>query len=202
LAGDRLTQATTPPPCRTRFDPGTLGPDNSGGGGQASTGGGNGERVLRAFEVRTLGHSYGLELYLKRALTSKFGGFVSYTLSRSTRSFENRSYVATFDRTHVLNVALAYNLGRGFRAGSRVMFYTGLPGVATPDKPDGGRLPAFFRLDLRLEKRWQLGSSAWISAVAEWLNATLSKEAVSTRCTLAGCEAQTIGPITIPSWGV
>lgn len=202
LAGDRLTQATTPPPCRNRFDPGTLGPDNSGGAGQASTGGGNGARVLRAFEVRTLGHAYGLELYLKKSLTSRLGGFVSYTLSRSTRSYENRSYVANFDRTHVLNTALAYELGRGFRAGSRVMFYTGLPAVATPDNPGGGRLPSFFRLDLRLEKRWQLGKDAWISAVAEWLNATLSKEAISTRCTLAGCEARMVGPITIPSLGV
>lgn len=202
LAGDRLTQATTPPPCRDRFERGTLGPDNSGGGGQASTGGGNGSRVLRAFEVRTLGHAYGLELYLKKSLTSKLGGFVSYTLSRSTRSFENRSYVANFDRTHVLNTALAYDLGRGFRAGGRIMFYTGLPAVATPEQRDPGRLPAFFRLDLRLEKRWQLGREAWISGVAEWMNATLSKEAVSTRCTLAGCEARTVGPITIPSLGV
>lgn len=202
LAGDRLKQATTPPPCRNRFDPGTLGPDNSGGGGQASTGGGNGARVLRAFEVRTLGHAYGLELYLKKSLTSRLGGFVSYALSRSTRSYENRSYVANFDRSHVFNTALAYELGAGFRAGARVMFYTGLPALATPDNPDGGRLPSFFRLDLRLEKRWQLGKEAFMSAVAEWLNATLSKEAVSTRCTLAGCEARTIGPITIPSVGL
>jgi len=202
LAGDRLTQATTAPPCRARFPSGTLGPDNSGGGGQASTGGGNGARVLQAFEVRTMGHSYGLELYLKRALTSKLGGFLSYTLSRSTRSYENRSYVATFDRTHVANAALAYDLGRNFRVGARVMFYTGLPRAPTPDQPEPGRLPAFFRLDLRLEKRWWLSRNVWMSAVAEWLNATLSKEAVSTRCTLAGCEAMTIGPITIPSLGV
>ncbi|MGC4088913.1 MAG: TonB-dependent receptor [Polyangiaceae bacterium] len=201
LAGDRLTEATNPPLCRDRFTPGTLGPDNSGGGGQASTGGGNGQRVLQAFEVRTMGHAYGLELYLKRALTSKLGGFLSYTLSRSTRSYGNRSYIATFDRTHVLNVALAYDLGRNFRAGTRAMFYTGLPQAPTPDT-EGGRLPAFFRLDLRLEKRWQLGERAWLSAVAEWLNATLSKEAISTRCTLAGCEAMTIGPITIPSLGI
>jgi hypothetical protein len=30
----------------------------------------------------------------------------------------------------------------------------------------------------------------------------LSKEAVTTTCTLDGCEAQMIGPITIPSLGV
>jgi hypothetical protein len=55
---------------------------------------------------------------------------------------------------------------------------------------------------LRLEKRWQLSEKAWISFVAEWLNATLTKEAVTTTCTLSGCEAETIGPVTIPSIGV
>jgi len=34
------------------------------------------------------------------------------------------------------------------------------------------------------------------------MNATLSKEAVSTTCSLRGCEAQLIGPITIPSLGI
>jgi hypothetical protein len=39
--------------------------------------------------------------------------------------------------------------------------------------------------------------------VAEWMNATLSKEAVATSCSLnTGCTAQTVGPITIPSLGV
>jgi hypothetical protein len=152
--------------------------------------------------VRTSGASYGLELYLKRRLTGKLGGFVSYTLSRSTRSHERRQYVAAFDRTHVLNVAATYDLGRLWRAGARTMFYTGLPKAPDPEDPDSTRLPAFFRLDLRLEKRWQLGERAWISFVAEWMNATLSKEAVTTRCTLSGCEARTIGPVTIPSLGM
>jgi hypothetical protein len=34
------------------------------------------------------------------------------------------------------------------------------------------------------------------------MNATLSKEAVTTTCTLSGCEAEMIGPVTIPSIGV
>jgi hypothetical protein len=34
------------------------------------------------------------------------------------------------------------------------------------------------------------------------MNATLSTEAVATTCTLQGCTAQTVGPITIPSLGV
>jgi hypothetical protein len=34
------------------------------------------------------------------------------------------------------------------------------------------------------------------------MNATLSKEAVTTTCTLSGCEAEMMGPVTIPSIGV
>jgi hypothetical protein len=201
LQGDRGSQATGATSCNPRFASGVLGPDRSGGGGQGADSAG-GVRAATAFEVRTMGAAYGLELYLKKRLTSKLGGFLTYTLSRSTRSFGNRTYIASFDRTHVVNAALAYDLGKHWRAGTRVVFYTGLPKAPDPTDPSSTRLPPFFRLDLRLEKRWQLRGRAFISLVAEWMNATLSKEAVSTRCTLSGCEAQTIGPITIPSLGV
>ena len=149
-----------------------------------------------------MGAAYGFELMLKRRLTQKLGGFLSYTLSRSTRSYERRRYVAAFDRTHVANAAAAYELGRGFRVGGRVVFYTGLPKPPDPTDPGSTRLPPFFRLDARVEKKFRLSERAHLSIVAEWLNATLSKEAVTTTCTLQGCEAQMIGPITIPSLGV
>lgn len=205
IAGDRVSQPTGGggfgSACGVpRFVPGTIGPDRSGGGGQGADSS-SAQRNADAFEVRTKGASYGLELFVKKKLTSRLGGFVSYTFSRSTRMYEARTFVAAFDRTHVANVALAYDLGKNWRAGGRVMFYTGLP--KAPDPTDGAtRLPSFFRVDLRLEKRWQLGPKAWISAVAEWMNATLSKEAVASQCTLQGCTSQTVGPITIPSLGV
>ncbi len=200
LGGDRGGLVEGTPDCGPKFPPGVLGPDRSGGGGQGADST-NGRRFAQAFEVRTLGHAYGLELLLKRNLTDRLGGFVSYTLSRSMRSYGSRTYVATFDRTHVANAAVAYDLGRRWRAGTRVVFYTGLPKPVTPDD-DSTRLPPFFRLDLRVEKRWQLSERVWLSLIAEWMNATLSKEAVSTNCTLDGCEAQMIGPVTIPSLGV
>ncbi len=85
-------------------------------------------------------------------------------------------------------------------AGSRFVFYTGVPAlpntkglVAPPREEHPKRDPAFYRLDLRLEKRWILGESAWIAFVAEIMNTTLNKE------TLLGEE---IGPVTIPSLGV
>ncbi len=201
IGGDLGEQPDEPSFCGPRFPEGTLGPDRSGGGGQAADSRA-GRRIGRAFEVRTLGASHGFELYLKKRLTSRLGGFLSYTLSRSTRSYENRRYVATFDRTHVANAAVAVDLGRGWRIGTRVVFYTGLPQASLPDQTETSRLPAFFRVDLRGEKRWQLGEKTWIAIVAEWMNATLSKEAVTTTCTLSGCQAETIGPVTIPSLGV
>jgi TonB family protein len=200
VPGDRGANPMGGGSCAPRFIPGQAGPDRSGGGGQAADSQGA-ARAATALEVRTMGTSYGLELFLKRRLTSRFGGFLSYTLSRSQRSFETRQFTATFDRTHVANAAIAYDLGRHWRAGTRVTFYTGLP--KAPDPTDSStRLPPFFRVDLRLEKRWQLGERTWISFVAEWMNATLSKEAVATSCTLQGCTTQTIGPVTIPSLGV
>ena len=60
------------------------------------------------------------------------------------------------------------------------MYYTGVPKAPDPTDPSATRLPSFYRIDLRLEKRWILGEHSWISFVAEWMNVTLRKEAVST----------------------
>lgn len=200
LAGDRVDQPTgNPSYCGPRFLPGTLGADRSGGGGQGADSNA-GRRAADAFMVRTMGRAFGLELLVKRKLTRKLGGFFSYTLSRSTRTYNGRSYVATFDRTHVGNLAIAYELGRSFRVGTRVTAYSGLPRAT--EAGTSGRLPAFFRLDLRAEKRWRLGKTSWLSVVAEMMNTTLSKEAIATSCSLRGCEAQMFGPIFIPSLGV
>jgi hypothetical protein len=202
LAGDRGRQPTgTGGGCGVpRFPEGTIGPDRTGGRGEAADSTGA-QRNRRAFEVRTRGSAYGLELMLERKLTSRVGGFVSYTLSRSTRTSDGRTYVATFDRTHVANAALAFDLGRRWRAGTRLTFYTGLPKAPDPTT-NATRLSPFYRIDLRLEKRWQLGRTSWISFVAEFMNVTLHKEAISTTCTLEGCDEDEIGPVSLPSLGV
>jgi TonB family protein len=152
------------------------------------------------FDARSQGYGVGLELFLHRKLTKRLGGFFAYTLSRSMRYLGNESFPSAFDRTHVLSTALGYDLGRHWRAGSRFVFYTGTPKtnssgalVTQPRASSPDRNPAFWRIDVRLEKRWQLAKSAWISFVAECMNVTLNKE------TFNDTE---IGPVTIPSVGV
>ncbi|MCU0683183.1 MAG: TonB-dependent receptor plug domain-containing protein [Polyangiaceae bacterium] len=158
---------------------------------------------------RSLGSAYGLELFLRRRLTSRLGGFLTYTLSRSVRTVGREKFPSSFDRTHVFNLALAYDLGRRWRAGGRFVFYTGFPRFADTTPAPGTlppspaeiaenllhppRQPAFYRLDLRLEKRWQINRTVWWSMIFEVLNTTLNKEII---------EDEPIGPVTIPSFGV
>jgi len=149
---------------------------------------------------RSLGSAIGAELYVHRKLTRRVGGFLSYTLSRSTRSVGREHFPSGFDRTHVANAAVAFNLGRNWRAGTRLVFYTGVPsqprsnnGLIPPVRgASPPRDPIFYRVDLRFEKRWVYSPTLWLSFVAEIMNATLHKEVLL---------GETIGPITIPSLG-
>jgi TonB family protein len=153
-----------------------------------------------AIEQRSRGESEGLELFIRRRLTQHLGGYLSYTLSRSTRAIDGYVFPSAFDRTHVASTALAYDLGAGWRAGARFVFYTGVPKapdntgpILQPPAEHPPRDPGFHRIDVRLEKRWSLGERSWISFVAEVLNTTLEKETFGDT---------KIGPVTIPSIGL
>lgn len=158
-------------------------------------------------DQRSLGSAVGAELMIRRPLTHALGGYLAYTLSRSTRSFGREHFPAAFDRTHVVNLALAYNLGRRWRAGTRLVYYSGFPAERASSTElrsrSPRRVPAFYRVDVRLEKRWRLGQRGSWAFVFEVLNATLSKEPVDLDCDVGGeCRAEEIGPVTIPSVGV
>lgn len=150
-------------------------------------------------DPRSLGYSRGLEVYVRRRFTSKLGGFISYTLSESVRKLGSNTFPSAFDRRHVLNAALGYSFPKNIRAGARVTFYTGAPNVAGPnlviptDPENPPRNPAFVRLDLRLEKRWEFRDQRWLSVVAEMINSTLSLEYIN---------GQPVGPISLPSLGL
>ena len=47
---------------------------------------------------------------------------------------------------------------------------------------DSLRLPSFYRLDIRLEKRWRVFRDGYLSFVVEGMNVTLNKEAIDVTC--------------------
>jgi hypothetical protein len=163
----------------------------------------NADLSVDAVTARVTGHTYGAELYVRRDLTRRLGGFLSYTLSRSTRSTARLEGPSSADRTHVLNLAAAYRLGQSVRLGARLVFYSGVPAeVAYPRaavSPPRG--PAFHRLDLRFEKRWPLGEDGFWALVAEIQNTTLRRETLDVSCYAYGCDAEGIGPVTVPNLG-
>jgi TonB dependent receptor/TonB-dependent Receptor Plug Domain/Gram-negative bacterial TonB protein C-terminal len=153
-------------------------------------------------DFRTNGHAYGLELMVRRSLSRKVGGFVSYTLSRSRRFDGRLSGPATTDRTHVLNVAGSADLGRDWRFSSRLLFYSGIPAevayVEAARHPP--RTPPFWRVDFKLEKRWyvQRPHRYWGLSL-EVLNTTLNKEKLTGGCNAYECVFEEIGPVTVPA---
>jgi hypothetical protein len=164
----------------------------------------NSDVTIDSVTQRVTAHTFGAELYLRRDLTRRLGGFVSYTLSRSTRSIQRVAGPSSVDRTHVLNLAAAYRLGDSWRVGGRLVFYSGVPAeVAYPRAATAApRGPVFHRLDWRLEKRWRLGEDGFWALVAEVQNTTLRPETLEVSCYAYGCDSESIGPVTIPSLGI
>ena len=110
------------------------------------------------------GESYGVELHLQKAL-GNFTGWIGYTLSRTTRQFDNLNegnvYPAKYDRTHDLNIVASYDLNQKWNLAATFIYATGnamtLPeskyviggNVITQNGAiNSFRMPDYHRLDL------------------------------------------------------
>ncbi|MDH5494018.1 MAG: TonB-dependent receptor, partial [Myxococcales bacterium] len=147
---------------------------------------------------RVPGHSYGLELFLRRDPSERLSGWISYTLSRSTveigpigfgplppRSIE---YTPSYDVRHVLNVVASYNPFGGLRIGLRVHARSGRSegsfylnsepfGLARHEQ----RLPWFVRIDARIGYRWRKSWGGLLVAL-DWMNVMMAEEPIGIRC--------------------
>jgi hypothetical protein len=162
------------------------------------------------------GRSYGAEQFLRRDFTHRLGGILSYTLSRAEGSVGSQRVLSSFDRTHVISLVLGYDFGAGYRIGARAYLASGRSirlACPTPDCGPGDaaaprtyqrdlRLPAFFRLDARAEKRWQLKNGFWITGTLEWFNALMADEADGVSYTPRGIRYDRQSALTLPSIGV
>lgn len=123
------------------------------------------------FTSNGYGRSYGLEILLRHQLTKNFFGWVSYSLSRTERDFQGGKQYGTsqFDQPHNLIVILSYKLPFDFIVGARMRYVSGplnTPVVGAvydangnyyfplPGEQFSRRLPDFFQLDVRIDKRF------------------------------------------------
>lgn len=152
-------------------------------------------------DVRVNGRAYGLELMLRRSFSRNWAGMMTYTLSRSTRSSGRYSGPAASDRTHVINLAASWEPGAHWLVGARALSYTGVPSRRELGE-EARRTSIFWRLDWRVQKSWiESGGRVW-NLVFEVLNTTLNREMVTLDCMTDPCEADYLGPITVPSIGL
>jgi TonB family protein len=157
-----------------------------------------------ALDRRATVSAAGLELHVARPVTKRLGGFVSYTLSRSEQSNGEQKSPSGFDRTHVLQTALSYEVSAGFRVGARAVLYSGIPELnleGSPHFTTSRRGSPFFRLDLRAEKRFRIGERGYWAVIAEVLNATSTREVIRLDCGEV-CRERSAGPVVLPSVGL
>jgi len=67
---------------------------------------------------------------------------------------------------------------------------------------DPPRTSAYYRIDVRSEKRFSWGHDHYLSLVLEIVNTTLNREVLRASCSAYACKEQVIGPITIPNLGI
>ncbi|HEY0838914.1 MAG TPA: TonB-dependent receptor, partial [Vulgatibacter sp.] len=148
----------------------------------------NGERVRERYANEGTGRSYGAEILLRYAPDGRFFGWIAYSLSRTERDrvvaggMMGPSGGENNDQPHNL-VALGTlelpEVWRGLSFGFRMRYTSGNPfrpatgGVYDVDT-DGWRripgtvsqrLPAFFQLDLRVDKKWTYDESSLVAYI-------------------------------------
>jgi TonB family protein len=171
--------------------------------------------LLQATDIGGHQRSGGLELFLRRDFTQRLGGFVSYTLSRTETTLNGQTVRANGDRTHIVSVVLGYDLGKNWRVGGRFFFESGRRYEVTCQTPDcspgqspgrfdvSGDLPVFYRLDLRLEKRWLFSDGKWLAGTLECFNTLDKAEPIGVNYAPPfGLSINHQSPIILPSVGI
>jgi TonB family protein len=140
------------------------------------------------------GRAYGAQLLLRKELSSRVFGWISWTILRSERRDADTSSfrISDYDQSHVVTALASVDLGRGFELGARVRYATGLPRTpvvasywdARRDRyqPVFGelnstRLPDFVALDVRLARVTKLGGGVELETYVDVQNVTNRKNA-------------------------
>lgn len=136
----------------------------------------NPDPLASDFLVRRDARSFGLECMLRRPASYRLHGWIAYTLSRNQRALGGGVIgPSDWDQRHVLNTVLGYRVGR-YTLGARGHLNTGRPVLVNGGQVERFvRLPTFYQLDLRAERRF-LFDAVTLDVYLEFVNATLSRE--------------------------
>jgi outer membrane receptor protein involved in Fe transport len=135
------------------------------------------------------GDTQGVELYLKRNLTQRISGFISYTLGFAQAvARDGTHFTPQSDVRHLMNAVLHFDMGAGFALGVRLHYRSGKMAVNTLfDAPNNRferveqRLPSFFRADLRASYTWHVSFGRMEASIGVQ-NITASSEATHRNC--------------------
>jgi hypothetical protein len=127
------------------------------------------------FLVRRDARSYGMEVMIRRPVTSRLHGWLAYTLSQNQRALGGGVIgPSDWDQRHIVNLVVGYRLGR-YTLGARGHYHSGQPVLVNGTQAEAFvRLPSFYQLDLRAERRF-LFDIFTLDIYVEVVNATLSR---------------------------
>jgi TonB family protein len=163
------------------------------------------------------GRSFGAELLLRRRLGDRVFGWVSYALSRSEREVRTPSFSETipfdFDQTHVFNAVVSWEVGRNWTLGGVLHINSGRPFTPIFAASCGGffeehrgdynsdRLPAYWRLDLRIQKR-EVFDTWFFDFYVDFFNAAFQFETIDFELDGLGQPQPVQVPLFVPTIGV
>lgn len=115
------------------------------------------------------GRGRGVELFVQKRLSdSPWYGLLSLSVGETDfTALDGISRPGLFDQRVILNLSGGYQLDRDWEFSTKLRYGTGTPytellapdGRIVAEKYNQGRLPEFFSLDLRVDRRWQF--SGW-----------------------------------------
>ncbi len=154
----------------------------------------NGIAVEERFSNNGRGKAYGAEILLRYNADGRFSGWITYSYTKSKREFLNsageyQEFLSNHDQPHnltALGTIELFDVWEGLSAGFRLRFGSGNPysriigSIYYADydtygristKSNNARLPNFFELDLRFDKKWTF-NKWFLSVYIDVLNVT------------------------------
>jgi hypothetical protein len=161
----------------------------------------NPDPLASDFLIRRDALSYGIEVLARRPLSERLHGWLAYTLSNNLRALGGGAVgPSDWDQRHILNLVVGYRIGKT-TLGGRAHYNTGRPFlVPGPGGEEFNRLPPFYQLDLRIDRRI-LYARFIFNFYVELVNATLSRQ-VYAITQVGGQPKEESFRIVLPSIGV